>query len=234
VFFYWQEVSQMEGDFTWLKDTVLRMGDKTAEAVDRSVQALVENNAAAAAGAREIEKQVDFLFYAVNEHCLDALTGRPAGRDEVNFLTGSLKIAMELERTCDYANQIAKLVQKKFAAQNMAPLAPLHVSAAGMKDQSLEMLREALHCYESLDCDLSREVIDKDASVDKRNRDLFRDMVCLLSVHPWVQESIMDYHVAIRYIERVADRATNIAEAVYYIVNGEPLKKGALRGGGPE
>ena len=224
----------MQRDFTWLKDTVLKMGEKTAQAVDQAVLSLVENDAAAAAGARDIEKQVDFLFYAVNEHCLDALTGRPASREEVNFLTASLKIAMELERTCDYANQIAKMVQKRFAAQNMAPLAPLHVSAAGMKDQSLEMLRGALRCYADLDCDLSRQVIEKDASVDKRNRDLFRDMVCLLSVHPWVQESIMDYHVTIRYIERVADRATNIAEAVYYIVNGEPLKKVSMKGGAPE
>jgi phosphate transport system protein len=122
-------------------------------------------------------------------------------------------------------------VQKKFAAQNMEPLAPLRASVTGMKEQSLEMLWGAVRCYETLDCGLTRQVIEKDTSVDKRNRDLFRDMVCVLSVHPWVQETIMDYHVAIRYIERVADRATNIAELVYYIVQGEPLKKKANGGG---
>lgn len=221
----------MNGDFAWLKESVLTMGEKTVQAVDRAVQALAANDTAAAAGAREIEKQVDLMYHTINEHCLDRLAGRISTREEVNFLTGSLKIAMELERTCDYANQIAKLVQKKFAAQNMAPLAPLHEPATRMKDQSLDMLRGALRCYEGLDCMLTRQVIDKDAHVDKRNRDLFRDMVCLLSVHPWVQETIMDYHVAIRYIERVADRATNIAEVVHYIVNGEPIKKVTLGGG---
>jgi phosphate transport system protein len=222
----------MEKGFSWLKDSVLAMGAKTTEAVGLAVQALVDNDAAAAAGAREIEKQVDAMYYSINESCLDSLAAEPYSRDEVNFVTSSLKIAMELERTCDYANQIAKLVQKKFAAQNMKPLDPLRDSVAGMKSQSLEMLSGAMRCYDTLDCDLTRQVIDKDTSVDKRNRDLFRDMVCVLSVHPWVQETIMDYHVAVRYIERVADRATNIAELVFYIVQGEPMKKKAGGGGG--
>jgi len=104
-------------------------------------------------------------------------------------------------------------------------------SVAEMKEQSLEMLLGALRCYETLDCGMTSKVIAKDTSVDKRNRDLFRDMVCVLSVHPWVQETIMDYHVAIRYIERVADRATNIAELVFYIVQGEPMKKKGSGGG---
>lgn len=221
----------MEHDFPWLKESVLSMGDKTAEAVGLAVRALVDNDAAAAAGAREIEKQVDAMYHEINEHCLDRLAARPCSRDEVNFVTSSLKIAMELERTCDYANQIAKLVQKKFAALNMQPLATLQGSVASMKDQSLEMLRGALRCYDTLDCALTSQVIDKDTSVDKRNRDLFRDMVCVLSVHPWIQETIMDYHVAIRYIERVADRATNIAELAFYIAQGEPLKKKGAGGG---
>lgn len=221
----------MENGFPWLKNSVLAMGAKTAEAVGLAVQALVDNDASAAAGAREIEKQVDSMYYSINENCLDSLAANTYSRDEVNFVTSSLKIAMELERTCDYANQIAKMVQKKFAAQNMKPLDPLRDSVAGMKEQSLEMLRGAMRCYETLDCDMTRQVIDKDTSVDKRNRDLFRDMVCVLSVHPWVQETIMDYHVAVRYIERVADRATNIAELVFYIVQGEPMKKKANGGG---
>lgn len=221
----------MKNGFPWLRDSILAMGARTTEAVGLAVQALVDNDAAAAAGAREIEKQVDAMYYAINEDCLDSLAARPHSRDEVNFVTSSLKIAMELERTCDYANQIAKLVQRKFAAQNMKPLEPLQDSVAGMRQQSLDMLRGALRCYETLDCDLTGQVIDKDTSVDKRNRDLFRDMVCVLSVHPWVQETIMDYHVAVRYIERVADRATNIAELVFYIVQGEPMKKKANGGG---
>lgn len=217
--------------FPWLKNRVLAMGDKTTEAVSLAVRALVDNDAATAAGARDIEKQVDAMYQEINEHCLASLAAKLYSRDEVNFLTSSLKIAMELERICDYANQIAKLVQKKFAAMNMEPLGQLAEPVAVMREKSLEMLRGSLRCYDTLDCSLTWPVIDKDTSVDKSNRDLFRDMVCVLSVHPWIQETIMDYHVAIRYIERVADRATNIAELVYYIVEGEPMKKKGPGGG---
>lgn len=220
----------MDNKFSSLESAVLTMGDMTAEAVSLAVQALVNNDAAIAAAVREIETQVDSMYYEINEHCLDSLAARQCSRNEVNFVTGSLKIAMELERTCDYANQIAKLVQRKFAVQNMKPLEPLNSSALNMKDQSVEMLQEALSCYKSLDAAHTWQVLDKDTSVDRSNRDLFRDMVCILTVHPWIQETIMDYHVAIRYIERVADRATNVAELVYYIVQGKPMKKNDREG----
>ncbi len=216
----------MNQDFSWLKSTTFIMGEKTANAVDLAMRAMTSKDAPAAAAAREIEKQVNVLYYAINEHCLQTLASATCPRDGVNFIVGSLNIARELERIYDYANKIAKLVQNKFSQQDMELLSPLHEPAITMKDESLEMLWAAMKCYEGMDCNLTHQIIDRDPLVDKRNHDLFRDMLCVVSVHPWVQEMIMDYHVAIRYIERVADRATNIAKLVYYIVLGEPFPKG--------
>ena len=85
------------------------------------------------------------------------------------------------------------------------------------------MLACALECYKELNPILSQKIIDTDCLVDKKNRDLFRNMLCLVSVNPWGQEAIMDYHTAIRYLERVADRSTNIGELVYYIAHGEAI-----------
>lgn len=216
----------MQNHFAELKNRLLQMGSLTFQAVDLAVQALIDNNREAAGQARKIEKQVDLMYYGINEYCLDALTARLYSREEINYLTGSLKIALELERTCDYANQIAKLVQKKFARQKSDIFVSLRQLTVRMKQQSLAMLGEALDCFATLDSDRIMQVIAKDSSVDKDNRDLFREMICVVSVNPWVQEMIMDYHVAVRYIERVGDRSTNIAELVYYIVHGKPLKNG--------
>lgn len=215
----------MQTNFSELKRSLLTMGSLTVQAVDLAVEALIDNNAAIAGQAREIEKEVDQMYNDINEYCLAALAARLYSRAEINYLTCGLKIAMELERTCDYANQIAKLVQRKFSRQNSDILAPLGKLTGKMKQQSVIMLREALDCFATLDCDQTLQIIAKDSSVDKGNRDLFREMVCIVSVNPWVQETIMDYHVAVRYIERVGDRSTNIAELVHYIVNGQPLKK---------
>jgi phosphate transport system protein len=215
----------MEENFVWLKKSILTMGSKTVQAVDMSINAMLLNDASLAAKVRYIEKRVDCMYYAINEHCLDTLSDVPYTRQQVNFIANSLKIAMELERMCDYANQIAKLVQKKFSQQDVKQLKSCQEDVAGMKEKTLFMLKTALTAYEQLDPDLSMVIKRSDASVDKSNKDLYRNMICLVSVNPWLHEAAMDYHVAIRYIERVADRATNIAELVYYIVNGEPIKK---------
>ncbi|MCX7779530.1 MAG: phosphate signaling complex protein PhoU [Negativicutes bacterium] len=219
----------MGENFSWLQQAITKMGGQTTLAVERAVQALLKNDAAAAAATREIEKTVDAMFEGINEYCLDVLTGNAYTRSEVNFIVGSLRIAMELERICDYANQIAKLVQRKFTQQDVEPFKCLLAPAADMKDHAVGMLRSALKSYEERNPAASRMIKEQDAIVDKRNKNLIRDMVCIASVKPWTQEVVMDYHTSVRYIERVADRATNIAELVYYIAQGESMKKKPLR-----
>lgn len=61
-----------------------------------------------------------------------------------------------------------------------------------------------------------------DKLVNRSNKKAFQDIVCILSVNPWVQEAFLDYHTAVRYIERVGDRAVNIAQLVHGIANAGP------------
>lgn len=214
----------MHKNLPWLKNAVLILGRKTLLAVDKSIQALLTNDIQLATEVRQLERLVDSMYHGINEYCLATLSSREFPRHEINFIVSSLKIAMELERISDYANQIAKLVQKKLSQQNTDSLKTIISSTSAMRDQTLEMLKLSLESYDKIDVELAKSTIEKDSSVDKMNKLLYREMLCLGSLHPWVQEVIMDYHVAIRYIERVADRTTNISELVYYIVHGCSLK----------
>lgn len=224
-----KEGGSVEKDFSWLQKAVLTMGKTTMLGVEKSIQALLYCDVSAAAGARELEKKTDAMFYAINEYCMEKMAEDHYTRTEVNYVVCSLKIAMELERIGDYANQIAKIVQKKLSQQDCNAFKSLHSPCAIMRDQSLDMLRNALQAYKIGDPDTARVIKAQDETVDKRNKELYRNMLCIVSVNSWVQEAIMDYHIAIRYIERVADRATNIAELVYYIANGENMKKKAVQ-----
>ena len=102
----------MPEQFSRLKQCVLVMGNKTLLAVDTSITAMTSNNTATASEVRNVEKLVDSMYHSINEQCLELLASKQRSRGEVNYVVNSLKIAMELERICDYANQIAKLVQK--------------------------------------------------------------------------------------------------------------------------
>lgn len=218
----------MNNNFPGLKTAVALMGAKTASAVDKSVQSLLDNDALLAEQAREAEKQIDAMYQAINEYCLCSMSDGVCSLEQINFTVNSLKIALELERIGDYANQIAKMVQRKLSQQDTKEFRSCDKDIATMKDQSLTMLTAAVRAYEKADSDTVNFIRDSDNQVDKKNRDLFRNMLCLVSVNPWLQEAAMDYHTVVRYIERVADRATNIAELTYYILHGEPIKKRAI------
>ena len=211
-------------NFTWIQQAVLRMGYKTTEAVEKATDALVKEDAELAADARNFEKTVDAMYYVINERCLDLLSGQQRSREEVNFLAASLKIAVELERICDYANQIAKLVQRKFTRQATEPTSSLADVVGTMRRETVGMLQAAISAYQSLDAEAASKIDASDCLVDQCNRQVFRDILCILSINPWAQELVLDYHIAVRYIERMADRATNIAELVYYIASGKPFK----------
>jgi phosphate transport system protein len=207
-----------------MHQAVLRMGYKTTEAVEKATDALVKEDTELAAEARNLEKTVDAMYYVINERCLDLLSGQQRSREEVNFLASSLKIAVELERICDYANQIAKLVQRKFSHQATEPTSSLVDVVGTMRRETVGMLQAAISAYQSLDAEAASKINASDSLVDQCNRQVFRNILCILSVNPWAQELVLDYHVAVRYIERMADRATNIAELVYYVATGKPFK----------
>lgn len=213
-----------DSNFTWVQQSIIKMGKQTIEAVGKATDALIKEDAALAAEARTHEKTVDAMYYVINERCLELLADQQRSREEVNFLVSSLKIAVELERTCDYANQIAKLVQKKLVFQPTDPISSLATVVATMRKETVQMLQAAISAYQSLNSEAASKINASDNLVDQCNRQVFRDILCILSINPWAQELVLDYHVAVRYIERMADRATNIAELVYYIVSGKPFK----------
>ena len=209
---------------TEIKYAMLIMGEKAVEAVKLSIAALLESDTAAAARVREIEKEVDALYCVIDEQCIMALSG-PLDEVSLRFLVGSLKIAIEIERICDYANQIAKKVQKKFSQQDMTSLASLAQAMKEMAQEAGAMLDNALIAYQHGHVDAAAILHDQDTAVDKRNRDLFRSLLCVASLNPWNQEVVLDFHVAVRYVERVADRSANVAELVYYMVTGDRFYK---------
>ena len=207
------------GKLADIKYAMLDMGEKAAEAVKLSVASLVASDIAAAAQVREIEMKVDALYCVIDEQCIIALS-EPTDAVSLRFLVGSLKIAIEIERICDYANQIAKNVQNKFSQQDMTLLTSQAQSMEKMAQEAVAMLDNALIAYQYGNDDAAAILNDQDDTVDKRNRDLFRSLLCVASLNPWNQEVILDYHVAVRYVERVADRSANVAELVYYIATG--------------
>ena len=203
-----------------IKRLTLEMGQKTVDAVLLSSQSLVENCTETAQKARSLEKEVDELFRQVDDRCIVCIATQQPMAGDLRFLVSTLKIATEIERIADYANNIAKLVQKKFCQEDMSPVASLKPAVVTMAKEAAAMLKEALASYEAGDADRAAAVPKMDALVNRLNRELFRNILAMVTVKQYANELAMDFHTVIRYIERVADRSGNIAEYVYYSVTG--------------
>jgi phosphate transport system protein len=203
-----------------IKRLTLEMGRKTVEAVKLSTQALISNNLETAARARSLEKEVDAVYRQIDDRCIISIATQQPMAGDLRFLVSTLKIATEIERIADYANNIAKMVQRKFAQEDMSPIESMKPSVDIMSREAVSMLSEALEAYENNDSELAALVPKRDALVNRLNKDLFRNILAMATVKQYANELAMDFHTAVRYIERVADRSGNIAEYVYYASTG--------------
>lgn len=203
-----------------IKQLTLEMGQKTVDAVRFATQALISNDVDIAGKARSLEKEVDVLYRQIDDRCIVSIATQQPMAGDLRFLVSTLKIATEIERIADYANNIAKMVQRKFCSEDMSPTESLKPAVDIMSREAISMLTEALTAYEKNDADLAMLVPQRDALVNRLNKDLFRNILAMATVKKYANELAMDFHTAVRYIERVADRSGNIAEYVYYAVTG--------------
>ncbi|WP_425061388.1 Phosphate-specific transport system accessory protein PhoU [Sporomusa carbonis] len=207
-----------------IRTEVKEMGDKTTLSVRTAVNSFIGNNAETALRSRQYEKEVDDMYKQIDDRCIATIaTQQPAAAD-LRFLVSSIKIANEIERVADYANNIAKIVQKKFPRMDLAALTPLSEKVKKIGDLAAGMLADAIKAYDVNDANLASQVRERDAEVNKLNKALLKDILNVAVSDPISQEAVLEYNVAIRYIERVADRATNIAELVFYTATGYRMK----------
>ena len=203
-----------------IKRLTLEMGQKTVDAVKFAAQALVNNDVELAGKARGLEKEVDQIYRQIDDRCIVSIATQQPMAGDLRFLVSTLKIATEIERIADYANNIAKMVQRKFSLEDMSPTESMKSSVDIMAREAVSMLKESLEAYEKNDADMAALVPNRDALVNRLNKDLFRNILAMATVKKYANELAMDFHTAIRYIERVADRSGNIAEYVYYSATG--------------
>jgi phosphate transport system protein len=207
-----------------IREDITKMGEKTVLSVMTAVSSFALNNVEQAQLSRQYEKEVDAMYKAIDDKCITTIaTQQPAAAD-LRFLVSTIKIANEVERVADYANNIAKIVQKKFPKLDLASLAPVTDGVTKLGELAAAMLADAIRAYALNDAELATQVRERDAEVNKLNKALIKDILAIAMTNPQNQEAVLEYNVAIRYIERVADRATNIAEGVFYIATGFNVK----------
>lgn len=211
---------QYEEELSGLRQRILEMGGLVEKQIANAVRALVGRDTALAEETIRKDHTVNRLDVEIDELCIRLLALRqPAARD-LRFITTALKITTDLERIGDRAVSVS---ERAIELSGEPPLKP-YIDIPRMAEIALAMLSRSLDAFVREDTELALEVCRSDDEVDKLNGQIFRELLSFMIEDPHTITRAMRILFVSKYLERIADHATNIAEMVIYMVKGKSIR----------
>ena len=204
-----------------LNQDILKMGAFAEEAIYKSVEALKNRDKELAKSVIDNDNNIDQLELVIDEKCIDLIARYQPMAKDLRFITTGMKINAELERIADIAVDIA---QRTLELADKPLLKPL-VDIPRLTSIAQNMVKTSIDAFVKGDIELAKKVMLSDPEADKlRNliqKELVEDyMVKDCSTAPRAVQLLL----IARFLERICDHTTNIAEDVIYMVQAEVVK----------
>ncbi|MBK8207434.1 MAG: phosphate signaling complex protein PhoU [Planctomycetes bacterium] len=203
-----------------LKKNLLHVGKLALSELSRAMESYNTRDVSLAEGVAAADKDLDAKEVRVEEECLRIIALHQPVAQDLRYLTSALKINQLIENTGDTAVSIAK--RSKFLATR--PPLPIDVSISSTGARVVEMFDRALQAFVNLDELGAHEVIDMDAAVDVAYRQTTQRLIGVMEQHSLQVETALQTMNLMRHLERAADRATDIANQVLYILTGDIVR----------
>jgi phosphate transport system protein len=203
-----------------LKQTLLAMGGLVEDQIRRVMKALLERDDVVAQEVIERDRRVNTYDVEVDEQCVSLLALHQPAAGDLRFITTAMKIVTDLERIGDQAVNIAQRVLEL----NVEPQLKPYIDLPRMAEKAQRMVKESLDAFVARDTALARQVCGEDAEVDALKEQIFRELLTFMMEDPRTIPRAIRLILISRFIERVADHATNIAEMVVYLVEGKMVR----------
>ena len=203
-----------------LKEKILRVGTLVEEAISKSITAVINRDTALAQRVQASDEQIDRMEVEVEEECLKILALYQPVAADLRFVVAALKINNDLERMGDLAKNIAKRVSQLAGGEPIE--LPPEIRTMAM--QAEEMVRQCLDAVVSADPTLARKVREQDDAVDEARQKIRRRILKGIQERPENLENLLRVNSISKHIERIADMATNVAEDVIYMVEGDIVR----------
>lgn len=209
-----------EEKMSWLQDKLQQMGNLVEDAIAKSVEALKTQDLKLAQAVIDGDDQIDDLEREIEEKILEVIaTQQPMAKDLRRVAT-LFKMISDLERMADYATSIAKITLR---IANQPLIKPL-VDIPRMAIISQKMVKQSLDAYVREDVELARAVGKDDDEVDNLYSQIFRELLTIMMENPKTITQATHLLFVGRWLERISDHATNIAEEVIFLVTGDKVK----------
>jgi len=203
-----------------LSESVLELGSRARQAVAAGLQAMMDNDGDLAAEVVAGDVTINELRYRIEKQCYALLAMEQPVASDMRAIVGAISIASELERIADHGKRIAKMCQRTAHDPRLVPLGGI----GRMGEAALAMVDRALQAFAQRDAVAARAVCAADDQVDAMYKQAFNVALSYMLENSRAINA-GTYAIQVGHeLERVADRATNIAERVIYIETGELIE----------
>ncbi len=203
-----------------LKKKILALSAVVEDDVGRAIRSILERDTKLAMRVIDMDEEIDRTEVDVEEECLKILALHQPVAIDLRYIVVVLKINNDLERIGDLAVKIAE----RAMFLNNQPLFEVPFDLRGMAEKVQWMLHRSLDALVNLDLEVARTVCVTDAEVDAIHSGVYDLVLEEIRRKPEHLESLLRLLSVPRCLERIADHATNIAEDVIYMINGEIVR----------
>jgi len=212
--------AQRDQDLDKLKENILKMGGAVEDAIKKSIKALVDRDCVLAQIVIAGDPVINAFDVEIEEECIRFIAlWQPTGSN-LRFVTTAIKIITDLERMGDLAVDICERAVELCIEPPLKP----YIDLPRMAEASQKMLKESLDAFLKGDADLAVRVCVADDFIDNLNQQIFNELLLYMIKDPQTISRAVRLTAIAKYLERIADHSTNIAEMVVYMVKGKVIR----------
>jgi phosphate transport system protein len=212
-----------EDELQTLQQLLLRMGGLVEQQIARAIESLVERDSDLARDVIERDREVNHLDILIDEECLKVIALHQPAAGDLRLVTTALKINTDLERIGDMAVNICE----RALELNEEPTLKPYIDIPRMAKEAQAMVRTSLDSFVQRNTQAAAQVIDQDDVVDALAHQVYRELLSYMAEDPRTIPRATRILLVSKYLERIADHATNIAEMVVFMVDGKMIRHAA-------
>jgi phosphate transport system protein len=211
-----------EAELRSLRQALIRMAGRVEEMIRAATQAYVDRDGQALAKVIEHDRKVNQSEIDIDEMCLALIANRRPEDAELRFITAAFKMVTDLERIGDLAVNVCERAAQLALLPMPIPGFAAEIPRVGALVQ--QMVHDAINALIEADSALAQDVVKRDDEVDDLYHQIFRAVLARMIEDPDLVERGIHVQSVAKFLERIGDHATNLAEAVVLMVAGQDIR----------
>jgi len=208
--------SSLDRELRAIEDDMLRMGELVNEAIQGSLRALAERDRGLAQQVVDGDAVINRLRFDIEEACLALMATQQPAASDLRTVVAAMNVVGDLERMGDHAAGNARIVMRMGDEPLLKPL----IDIPRMADVCRSMIRDSLQAFVRRDGERARQIAAMDDQIDGLYQQVFRELLSFMVEDPKTTSRALFLLFAAHNLERIGDRATNIAERVLFMTSG--------------